>query len=578
MRNGKWFALLAAGGATVGYAARRQLFARRYGLTPPTHRVRVQTGLRIEMEDGIGLAADHYAPEATEPLPTILIRTPYSRGGLFGRLMVHFAHRFAERGYHVVVQDVRGRFDSEGTFEPYVAEAADGRDTIAWIARQPWSDGQVAMWGPSYVGYVQWAAAASVRATPEPALKAIVPMITESNIGGIPDHSFNLDTALRWMVVLDAMENGDHGWVERLRRLRDARRQNAVMAPALTTLPLNRSDYHLFERPVAFFQRWQAHPEPDDPYWVAVDFRDTVADAPPSYFIATWPDLFISGQLDDYLAQRAAGRSPYLTIGPWIHIATETMSRTLAETLAWLDAELKGDRSRLREKPVRLYVMGANEWREYDAWPPSADETPYYLSGAGPINAGRLQNVPPPASEAPDRYTYDPHRPTPAIGGALLSAEAGPVDNRPLEIRGDVLVYSTPPLATPLEVIGTPRVELFVQTTAASADFFARLAVVNGNGRSHNISDGIFTVRPERVAAAGGAPIRIAFDLTPIAYRLAPGQRIRLLVASGAHPRFARNPGSGESLFTTEKLVTAEQTVFHDADHPSAVYLPLHGA
>lgn len=570
---------LGAAGTAVaaGWAARRVLLARLLGLPPATHRVSVTRGVRIPMADGVTLVADHYRPHSADPLPTILIRTPYRRGGLEGGFMIFAAQRFAERGYHVICQDTRGRFDSEGAFEPYVHEAADGQATLAWIAGRPWSDGQTAMWGASYLGYTQWAAAAGAAAAGDNGLKALVPIITEANIGGLPEHSFGLDTALRWIVLLDAMEADDLSWLERWRRTSLASAQDRVLRPAFDQLPLSRADRHMLDKEVAFFQKWLDHDRADDPYWQAVDYRPNVPHAPPAHFIGGWYDIFIDGLLADYRAQRAGGRNggvPYLTIGPWSHLDPQSQMR-LDDALAWFDAHLKGDRRRLRAQPVRLYVMGADEWRDFPDWPPPSLPTPWFLSGVGAVGNGRLQNTPAAPANAPDHYLYDPADPTPNLGGPLLSSRAGPVDNRPLEARPDVLTFTTPPLATAIEMIGVPELTLYVRSSAAVTDFFGRICDVHPAGASINITDGIFTLRPGRGIPQPDGTIRITFPLSATAYRFRPGHAIRLQISSGAHPRYVRSAGLDESFLTVERLVAADQTIYHDADHPSAVTLPI---
>ncbi|MCA9973510.1 MAG: CocE/NonD family hydrolase, partial [Anaerolineales bacterium] len=325
-------------GATAVLAAiglRRQLLGRALGLPPVAYRVRVRRGVAVTMSDGVRLLADHYAPQTAVPQPAILIRTPYGR-----RLLnAVYAQRFAERGYHVLCQDVRGRFGSAGTFEPYVAERADGAATIAWLARQPWCNGRVGMWGQSYVGYVQWAAAA---AAPE-ALQAVVPAITQSDLAIGRVDGLQLDRMLRWLVQLDALDAnvaGLPGW-ERLRRLTQAAAQDALVARGASRLPLADADLAMFDQPVPFFRTWLRHPDPADDYWAAVDFSRAVGRVTaPAHLVAGWHDIFLDGQLADYAALRANGRAPFLTIGPWTHTDPAAAAAAIREGLAWFDAHL----------------------------------------------------------------------------------------------------------------------------------------------------------------------------------------------------------------------------------------------
>jgi putative CocE/NonD family hydrolase len=243
----------------------------------------------------------------------------------------------------------------------------------------------------------------------------------------------------------------------------------------------------------------------------------------------------------------------------------------LREGLRWFDAHLKGAGDHLRREPVRIYVMGANEWRELDDFPPPARPTRYYLHAEG-----GLTRDPPEGTAPPDGYRYDPADPTPALGGALLALKgAGPQDNRPLESRSDVLCYTTPPLARDLEVIGPARLELFVRSSLPHTDFFGRLCDVHPDGHSINICDGLFRVEPGRGEAGPDSTLRIEIDMWATAHRFRGGHRLRLVVSSGAHPRWSRNLGTGEAPATGVTMAVAEQSVYHDVAHPSALVLPI---
>jgi putative CocE/NonD family hydrolase len=247
------------------------------------------------------------------------------------------------------------------------------------------------------------------------------------------------------------------------------------------------------------------------------------------------------------------------------------MMTMLREGLAWFDINLKGDRDRLRQRPVRIHVMGAGEWREMDDWPPPAQETRYFLHPQA-----RLTTEPPGAESPPDQYRYGPSDPTLAVGGAFLGRRgAGPQDNRALEARPDVLCYTTPPLEDDMEIIGPVRLELFVQSSLAYTDFFGRLCDVGPDGRSINVCDGLFRVEPGKGEPQPDGSLRIEVDMWATAYRFRPGHRFRLQVSSGAHPRWSRNLGAGEWLATGTRMAVAQQTVYHDAGHPSALVLPI---
>jgi uncharacterized protein len=552
----------AAGLAT--YQLRRPLWQRLLKLPPAEFSVTKHSNLRVAMPDGVSLATDLYRPQNDGRYPTILVRTPYGRSNP----LVDFAYqRLAERGYNVVSQDCRGRFGSEGVFEPYVHEAEDGRATIDWIAGQPWSDGQVAMWGRSYVGYVQWAAAS----TGSPHLKALVPSITMAHLGYDADAGFKLDRTLRWLYILDALQNEQRPAWQNLARMVSRGLQDRVVARGYDHLPLSTLDEAVLGRPVPTYRTWIEHSEPEAAYWQAVDFRPRVRDVElPIHLVAGWYDIFLDGQLADYAALVAAGRQPYLTVGPWAHMDPELPWETLRVGIDWFDAHLKGKTGRLRPQPVRLYVMGADEWREYDSWPPPAGHTPYFLHENGFLSPER-----PTAGSPPDRYRYDPADPTPHVGGALLSAHAGARDNRVLEARPDVLTYTTEPLVETLEIIGPLRLQLYVRSNRAHTDFVGRLCDVWPDGRSMNISDGFFRIRPGKGVPQPDGTLLIEMHLSPTAYCFQPGHRLRLQVASGAHPRIARNPGTGEYNLYSAEMVTADQELFHDEARPSALILPI---
>jgi hypothetical protein len=243
----------------------------------------------------------------------------------------------------------------------------------------------------------------------------------------------------------------------------------------------------------------------------------------------------------------------------------------LREGVTWFDAQLKGDHRQLRQNPVRLYLMGADEWRDLDGYPPPAGETRYYLHAGA-----RLAAVPPAGASPPDRYRYDPADPTPVVGGALLALQgAGPQDNRCLEARSDVLCYTTAPLARDLDVIGPVRLELFVRSSLPHADFFGRLCDVAPDGRSINTCDGLFRVEPGHGEAQPDGTHRLEVDMWATAYRFQRGHQMRLQVSSGAHPRWSRNLGTGEVIATGVKMAAADQTIYHDLDHPSALVLPV---
>ena len=568
-------ALGLTGTALILYSARLRLIARLSGLPPARYGVAVKRGLPVPMRDGVTLKADHYAPKGQDPFPTILLRTPYGRGSdlrfPFSLLLAAFQHRrLAARGYHVVAQTVRGRFDADGAFNPFFNEANDGGATLEWLRAQPWFDGRLGLMGPSYLGYAQWA---TVAADPD-AVRTLVPHITSAQLGSLvyPDGAFGLDLALRWISLLAIpIGKGQASAGALLRRL-NLGAINRRLASAFMRLPLNEADDAAVGHPVPYYRDWLAHPNLNEPYWRSIDHRAAITQTTaPMHLMGGWYDIFLRELLADYARLRDAGRTPYLTIGPWPHSDRRGMKAALRETIIWNEAYLKGNPSLLRRQPVRLYVMGADEWREMESWPPPARETPYFLHAAGVLSTEQ-----PAVDASPDHYRYDPADPTPSVGGPLLFVPpAGPRDNRTLEARADVLLYTTPPLSSSLEVIGPVRLDLYVQSSLDHTDFFGRVCDVYPDGRSINICDGLVRLEPGDGAARPDGSRRITVGLWATAHCFAQGHRVRLQVSSGAHPRWSRNLGTGEPIATGTRMAAADQTVYHDRAHPSALILPV---
>jgi uncharacterized protein len=559
-------ALIISGLTALGvYRYRRGLISRLLGLPPALHNVAVERGLRVPMPDGVELVADRYRPREPGRFPTILVRTPYGRraSGFF------VSHRMAERGYNVLVQDVRGRFESEGGFDVFAGEDADGQATIEWISDQPWFDGSLGLWGMSYLAYAQWAAAPGAPSF----LRAIMPQIGGSRVYPIfyPDGAFNLDLALPYSVLLEEQNTNRGGsWLKGLLLQLWIRRR---IRRGFMHLPVGEADAEVSGSAKTFFRDWLAHPEASDTYWQDRDYSRRVHEVEaPVHLFSGWYDFFLRELLDDYEALINAGKTPHLRVGPYPHGSLGMMAEVLRETFAWFDQHLKGEPDKAQPKPVRLYVMGADEWHEFDAWPPPAEETRFHLHPNG-----RLSTEAPPVDSPPDHYRYDPADPTPAVGGPLfgLSGKRGAVDNSGLESRSDVLVYTTPPLEREIEIVGLARLELYAQSSLQHADFFGRLCDVLPSGESINVCDGLFRLEQGEWEQQSDGSSRIEIDMWATAYRFRRGHSIRLQVSSGAHPRWNRNLGTGEPVATAMTMLVAEQTVYHDREHPSTVILPV---
>jgi putative CocE/NonD family hydrolase len=524
-----------------------------------TYMITIERDVKIPMPDGIVLLADHYFPNRGKP-PTILIRSPYGRRNIFGLM---FGRPFAERGFQVFIQSCRGTFGSGGKLDPFHQERSDGLATVDWMKKQDWFNGELATFGASYLGFTEWAIAKEVGSI----LKAMSTWVTSAEFRTVtyPGEALWFESSFGWASQVVTQEGSPLGVLMGMlagdRKLR----------PAYRHLPLMEVDEIVLGRPVQFWREWLEHNEFGDEWWARSDFSGTVSEVTaPNHMGGGWYDLFLRQTLRDYLALVRAGHQPYLTIGPWTHTDLHYMGLSLKEALAWFQAHLLGNRRGLREMPVRIFVMGSNEWRDLPEWPPiNSRPQRWHIH---PVQVLDLET--PPESE-PDHYRYDPTDPTPSVGGAAMSANSGPKDQRSLEARPDVLVYTSAILDHDVEVIGPVQAELFVKSSLEYTDFFARLCDVHPSGKSINICDALVRLVPGRPPRQSDGTLRVNIDLYPTAYCFKRGHRIRVQVSSGAHPRWARNPGSGEPLATAETLCIADQTVFHDPAHPSAMFLPV---
>ncbi len=483
---------------------------------PPaqTHDVLVERDLKVPMADGVVLLANRYAPRGVEKPPLILVRCCYGRTGIFGVLSGEI---FAERGFQVVVQSTRGTFGSGGKFNPFADEHDDGLATVAWLKEQPWFPGAFAMNGASYLGFVQWAIASE--AGPELKALAIQVSTAEFRSQTYPGEAFSLDTGLSWTYLV---ANQEH--TSPLKQILSPAKRK--LRPIFSHLPLKDVDKLATGEHAPYFQAWLENNEPGSEYWQVRNFEHTVKDiAAPINLLGGWYDIFLPWQLHDYRTLRDAGRQPYLTIGPWAHATPEGMFYGVREALSWCNAYLRDDRSQLRAAPVRIFVTGANEWRDYPDWPPAGVQDQRFYLQPGATLASDL----PPGSE-PDHYRYDPANPTPAVAGPVLNGAALPTDNRSLEARSDVLIYTSAPLEQDLEVIGPVQADLYIKSSLEHTDFFARLCDVDQKGRSMNVCDALLRVSPGKPDVDSDGILHLINDLWPTAHRFRAGHRLRVQV------------------------------------------------
>jgi uncharacterized protein len=522
--------------------------------------------LRAPMDDGAVLLADRWVahPARARAQPTVLVRSPYGRGQAVGLI---FGRLLAERGLQVVIQSVRGTFGSDGAFSPF-DERADGLATLRWIRRQPWHEGPIGMIGPSYLGLVQWAVAAD--AGSDLGALAIEVSASQFHAQTYAGGSVSLETAASWLVIVAEQER-------RAAPVAIARALHRLPA-LLSELPLADLDELATGTEVSWYREAMAHPTRDDAYWVARDYAAGVTKVTaPVQLVGGWYDIFLPWMVEDFCTLQAAGREVQLIIGPWTHTAPGGMTAGLREGLGWLRAHLLGDDRLVRPAPVRLLITGertGSRWRELPTWPPPGNgEHRLWLAEDRRLEEHR----PAGAAGAGDHYRYDPSDPTPSLGGPVLLAREPVLDNRPLEARPDVVTYTTAPLPASFEAIGPVRVELYARADAPYFDLFARVCDVDERRASWNVTDALARVSPETFEHLDDGSCRVGFDLWPIGHRFAQHHSIRLQVSSGAHPRYARNPGTGEDPMTATVLKPVGVELLHDERHPSHVVLPRSG-
>jgi putative CocE/NonD family hydrolase len=553
--------------------------------------VTVEHGVAAKMRDGVTLRADIYRPKAEGKFPVLLERTPYDkRGG------VDFGLKAGARGYVVIVQDVRGRYTSEGEWYTFKHESDDGYDTVEWAAALPYSNGKVGMVGGSYVGATQMLTAI---ASP-PHLAGICPVVTASNY-----HE-------NWTYQGGAFEQWfNESWTSGLAQDTHDRfvRENSNALQWVRELPL--AKYTLLnlgatDSLAPYFADWLAHPSYDDYWkqWSIEEHFDKVL--VPVYTVAAWYDIFQGGSLRNYLGIKAHGGSEAAREGQRLLVIIGGHAgggRKIGEVdfgpeaefnfddimLRWYDHLLKGIANGVEnEKPVKMFVMGSNQWREEDDWPLArARETRYFLHSAGKANSLSGDGVLTPAApqaEPADHFVYDPADPVPTIGGPLCCDAThlapGPRDQRPAEAREDVLVFTTPAFKQDFEVTGPVSLELYATSSAVDTDFTGKLLDVWPNGFAQNLTEGILRMRyrdsrekPEFMNP--GETYKFAIDLWATSNVFKAGHRLRLEISSSNFPRFDRNLNTGEPAAFSSRMVQATNTIYHDREHPSALVLPV---
>ena len=563
------------------------------------NRVRFLMDQRVPMRDGVHLSVDVILPAGDGPFPTITIRTPYESN----------SHRWldrgvwwAERGYAYVPADCRGRYESEGEFYPYHPDGPDGHDTLEWIAAQPWCNGKIGTAGGSYGGLFQW----QLAPLGSPHLTAMAPHVIADDyfgdihyIGGAFQLGLSLLSSVTFMTNLAVPSFGpifDNGRIFR-------------------HLPLIDMDVAAIGKEVPWYRDWLAHQTYDD-YWNEIDTSDKYSkiDAP-AFIRCGWFDAYPDGTfrlwngMTKHGKTERARKGQKVLMGPWTHgepedtrlgdldFGAHSYIKIIEEEKRWFDYWLKGiDNGVMDEPPLKIFVMGTNEWRYENEWPLARTQfTPFYLHSGGRANSvfgdGTLSRHVP-EDEHPDIFDYDPDRPVPSIGGNLSTASwpwseagdepiiAGPVDQRVIERRDDVLVYTSDLLEEDVEVTGPLEVVLYAASSAPDTDFTARLIDVHPNRQSIVMAEGIIRARyrhgfDRTQLLEPGNVERYNIQMYPTSNVFLKGHRIRVDISSSNFPRFSRNLNTGEDVATGTRMQIARQTILHSKDHPSHIVLPV---
>ncbi len=569
------------------------------------HSIRIDHDVPMKTRDGVTLRADVYRPDDADRHPAILSRTPYDKRVSWNSDYLGAIHA-ARAGYAYIVQDIRGRFASEGHYLPMTSEGRDGYDAVEWVASEPWCNGSVGMAGGSYLGRVQWQAAMEQ----PPSLKAIAPAIissgpvSEFRARGVQDFEQNVSWfALMAVEMANRLEKEGRDVTEIRRRLVDARQNLGEVLNFLPFKDVPHFDFEGIREGFAARASGDLPPAikgPEDLFW---DFPKVKV---PCFHAGGWYDIFVGGTFESFARMRERGgtqksrEGQHLFIGPWVHggqlpaysgglhfgpMANAVASFSQTRQLMFFDRYLR-DRD-VEIPPIRYFVMGLNRWRNAKSWPlPETEWRSLFLHSGGRARTAAGDGIlswDAPGTQPPDSFDYDPANPTPTVGGRNLPTGTlvpGPLDQTPVEARGDVLCYSTPELTEDLEVTGPVSLRLFAATSAVDTDFVARLVDVHPGGAAFNVAEGIVRARFRNGIFADkkvmpGETLELEVDLASVSAVFRRGHRLRLDVASSNFPRFDRNMNTGNPFGEDAAGIVATQTVFHDADRPSHLRLPV---
>lgn len=562
--------LLAAAVSSLQASAQQEKPEKLYGVIE-------ELDVKVPMRDGVRLSTNIYRPDSPGRFPVLLMRSPYGNGGA-GNVAAAFA---VIRGYVVVLQDTRGRYESEGVFDAMQPEAPDGYDTQQWVGAQPWCNGKIGTFGGSYVGFTQWMPA-PLRS---PYLVTMFPVVTFSDFHDVvyQNGAFRLELFSLWsfemtqpfIVPADSFKKKTE--------------------TILMKLPLIEQDRAMGWK-IPFLRDWMMHPEHDS-YWDRTSLGDGYTRINASvYSIGGWYDILLKGTIDNFLKMTSSCIDPSvrkkqkLMIGPWVHsvggrqvgdldFGPDAVLDEPALMMRWFDNQLKGiENGIIDEPPVKIFVMGENKWRFENEWPLARTVyQSYYLESKGRANnrsGDGMLDLKTPEEDRSDTFMYDPADPVPTIGSM------GPYDQQKIEDRADILVYTTQPLKNDLEVTGPVNAVIYASSSATNTDFTAKLVDVYPDGRAIRICEGIIRAdhRDPLMPPTNIEPGRIYkynIDLWATSNVFMKGHRIRLEISSSNFPRFDRNLNTGTFFAAETKWIKAEQKVFHGKNYPSCIILPV---
>jgi putative CocE/NonD family hydrolase len=549
---------------------------------PGKYAMEIRYNIPVQARDGVKISVDVFRPRDASKHPAVMLQTPYNNDG---DNVMDEAWSYVKRGYAYVTVDVRGRYDSDGSFVPYVSDGRDGSDVMDWVARQPWSNGKIATHGASYSGKTQWMLAKENN----PHHAAIVSYVSpaddfrdQTRYNGVP----KLDLMYTWMMGMDGRVNQSRaGW---------------NWGTAMRALPLVTLD----ERVGRQIPTWRAAMTHDrlDAYWASGQMTGHYGRFDiPSFNVTGWYEGQLRGQTQNYVESVKHSKRPkdhMLVIGPWLHGVNR--NRVIGERDAGPQAII--DLNRIRDEWLDHVMLGAqrperdnflyflpvkNEWRSAGAFPiPTTKFTPYFLSSDGSantLNGDGVLSLAPPAAAGTDQFTYDPANPVPSVtsrtAGARGGLPQGSVDNRKLEERADVLVYTSKPLGEGVEITGPVTATVYLSTDVVDTDVSVKLLDVYPDGRAHNITEGIARAKyrnsysnPELMKP--GQVYKIAVELFPTSNYFESGHRIRIEVSSSDFPNFARNLNLANS-DTASAMRVARTTIHHSAQYQSSITLPV---